>query len=417
VKSEPYTAPVAPLVDDSWDDPPLAEGLSRIALACLVEPGNRELGQLVRARGVQDALDGVLDGRAVTGSLADAVASRLVAADVPLTVLGAHAVASRALETADRLGARIVTPADDEWPRQVEDLALISREDGEREHRNVDPPLCFWVRGAAPLRETLEKSVAVVGSRAVSSYGQHVTREFSFGLARQGWTVVSGGAFGVDATAHRTALGAGAATVAVLACGIERPYPAAHSSLFEQIAEQGLLLTEWPPGAAAYRMRFLTRNRVIAAATRGTIMVEAGTRSGARNTLTYARLLHRPAMVVPGPITSAMSVGCHAELRKPGTILVSRCDQVIEEIGPIGELAALDRGPERAEDALDSTARRLLDAVLPRKAQGAEQLAAVAGVSGLEARRALPMLVAHGFVVVNEAGKYRLAPRPKAPAS
>src|SRR5262249_25147123 len=145
------------------------------------------------------------------------------------------------------------------------------------------------------------------------------------------WTIVSGGAFGIDATAHRSALTAGGLTVAILACGIDRPYPLSHASLFEQIAEDGLLLTEWPPGAAPHRTRFLTRNRVIAAATRGTVVVEAGFRSGARNTLKHARLLDRPAMVVPGPITSAVSVGCHVELRLPGTILVSKFDEVIEE--------------------------------------------------------------------------------------
>jgi DNA processing protein len=183
--------------------------------------------------------------------------------------------------------------------------------------------------------------------------------------------------------------------------------------LFEQITDDGLLISEWPPGAAPYRMRFLTRNRVIAAATRGTVMVEAGARSGARNTLTHARLLHRPAMVVPGPVTSAVSVGCHAELRRPETMLVSRFDEVIEEIGAVGELSALPQGAERPEDVLDATGQRLLDAVQVRTALSAEEIAAGAGLSGREARRNLPLLEMYGFVVVTKSGTYRLAPRPR----
>ena len=163
-------------------------------------------------------------------------------------------------------------------------------------------------------------------------------------------------------------------------------------------------------------MRFLIRNRVIAAATRGTVMVEAGARSGARNTLRYARLLGRPPLVVPGPITSAVSVGCHAELRRGGARLVSRFEEVIEEIGQVGELAELPQGPAQLEDTLDVTARRLLDAVLPRKALTAEEIAAAAGLTGREARRNLPLLETYGFVVATESGGYRLAPRRKRPA-
>lgn len=139
-------------------------------------------------------------------------------------------------------------------------------------------------------------------------------------------------------------------------------------------------------------------------------MVEAGSRSGARNTLGHARLLRRPAMVVPGPITSATSVGCHAELREPGTLLVSRVEEIVEEIGHVGELSVPVRGADRPEDGLAPLAARVLDAVLPRKARTAEEIAAVAGVSGRDARRTLPLLEREGFVVGSDNG-YRLAPR------
>jgi DNA processing protein len=387
--------------------------LARIALACLVEPGSRELGILVRHRGADDALSLVLAGRVTSEHLTGSVEARLDSLSLACTAAAACGLAETALERAQRLGARVITPADEEWPQQVEHLALISREDGNRQHRDTDPPLCLWVRGGASVADALDRSVAIVGSRAASSYGQHVTSEFACGLANRDWTIVSGGAFGIDATAHRATLAAGGLTVAVLACGIDRPYPVSHTSLFEQIAEDGLLLTEWPPGAAPHRMRFLTRNRMIAAATRGTVVVEAGSRSGARNTLKHARLLRRPAMVVPGPITSAMSVGCHAELRQPGTVLVSRFDEVIEEIGQVGELAVEDPGPQRPEDVLDSVAAQLLDAVLPRKARTAEEIAAAAGLSEREARRTMPMLEGRGFVVATEGGLYRRALRAR----
>jgi DNA processing protein len=371
----------------------------------------------MRRVGPVDALDVALDGGATSDSLSGSLKARLDRHVLPYTVASARNVAEEALTRAQRLGARVVTPDDDEWPRQVEHLALISRDDGNRLHLDTDPPLCFWVRGGPPLADALDRSAAIVGARAASSYGVHVAAEFAYGLANRDWTVVSGGAFGIDATAHRAAIAAGGLTVAVLACGIDRPYPASHMALFEQIADDGLLITEWPPGSAPHRMRFLTRNRVIAAATRGTIMVEAGIRSGARNTLSHARRLGRPAMVVPGPITSAVSVGCHAELRQPGTTLVSAFDEVIEEIGPIGALAVPPAAPEGPWDGLDTVAKRLLDAVSPRKARSAEEIAAAAGLSGREARRAMPMLEQSGFVVATESGEYRLAVRPNGGAA
>ena len=196
-----------------------------------------------------------------------------------------------------------------------------------------------------------------------TAYGEHVAAQLGYGLAERGWTVVSGGAFGIDAAAHRGALAAGGCTVAVLACGIDRPYPVSHTALFERIGEHGLLLSEWPPGADPHRRRFLIRNRVIAALTRGTVLVEAGVRSGARFTLGRARALNRLAMAVPGPVTSAMSVGSHEELRTGGTILVADADHVIDAVGqhrhrPRARPAGRTRAPRRAHSAAAPGARR-----------------------------------------------------------
>ncbi|WP_432836166.1 DNA-processing protein DprA [Dactylosporangium sp. CA-092794] len=389
------------------------ERMACIALGVLVEPGSRELGLLVRAVGPQEALARATGGYGVSPALAGAVRTRMQAAGVDGTAGVAAQLAERMGELAERLGARIITAADEEWPHDLDDLVHASR-DGHMQRRDTDPPLCLWLRGPLRLAETLERSVSVVGARAVTGYGGYVASEFGYGLAERGWTIVSGGALGVDVTVHRGALAGGGPTVAVLACGIDRAYPAANAVVLEQIGVEGLLLTEWPPGTLPYKTRFLTRNRVIAAATRGTVMVEAGSRSGARSTLGYARMLRRSAMVVPGPINSAMSVGCHIELRQPGTVLVTRVEEIIEEIGSIGELAVPIKGAGRPEDTLDPLQARILDAVRPRRAMSAEQIAAVAGVSGREARRGLPLLEELGFVVSSSEG-YRLKSPPRGP--
>jgi DNA processing protein len=167
----------------------------------------------------------------------------------------------------------------------------------------------------------------------MTSYGQFVASELAYGLAERGWTIVSGGALGIDVTAHRAALTAAGATCAVLAGGIDHMYPVSNSAVFERIAEEGLLVTECPPGTRPHKTTFLTRNRLIAATTLGTVLVEAGTRSGARHTLAHARQLRRTAMVVPGPITSAMSTGCHIELRQPDTVLISTVGDITDAIG------------------------------------------------------------------------------------
>jgi len=374
--------------------------LARVALAHLAEPGRRDLGELVRRLGPVDAVRRLCTGR-VPAALRQATAARLAAADP-------WAVAEEALRRAGDVGARIVTPEDAEWPPQLGDLVRLSRSGSDTIARDTDPPQCLWLRGPLPLDEACERSVAIVGSRASTAYGAHVAAQLAYGLVERGWTVVSGGAFGIDAAAHRAALAADGRTVAVLACGIDRAYPVTHTALFQRIGEHGLLLTEWPPGADPHRRRFLIRNRVIAALTRGTVLVEAGVRSGARFTLGRARALNRLVMAVPGPVTSAMSVGSHEELRVGGTILVADADHVIDAVGSIGtDLAPVRRAEPEPRDALTPLQRQVLDGVRPRKLLTAEEIAAVVGVSTSDARRALPSLELAGYVTAVGAA-YRL---------
>jgi len=227
--------------------------LAYVALSLLVEQGNRDLGIEVAEHGPVATLDRVVAGR-VRAQLYGAAAARLRTGP-PLRS------AQQAVEHAERMGARIITPLDDEWPAQLADLATISRDTAHRIDRDTYPPLCLWVRGPWELAQILGSSVAVVGARAASPYGNHAATELAYGVADRGWTVVSGGAVGIDAAAHRGALTAGRPTVAVLACGLDRPYPVSNSGLFERVAEDGLLVTEWPPGSLPHRHRFLQRVR------------------------------------------------------------------------------------------------------------------------------------------------------------
>jgi DNA processing protein len=228
----------------------------------------------------------------------------------------------------------------------------------------------------------------------------------AFGLAEREWTVVSGGAFGIDAAAHRAALAAGGLTIAVLACGVDRPYPAGNAALFEQIAESGLLISEWPPGADPLRHRFLIRNRVIAAATRGCVVVEAAARSGAAQTMNRVLSLNRVAMVVPGPVTSAMSVGCHEILRtNPQARLVTGLPHVLDEVGRIGEyLIESPRGREHRRDTLDEDSALVLEAVPLRGTTTPDELAAKAGLAVRTVLRKLSLLELAGLIVRRDDG-------------
>jgi DNA processing protein len=383
---------------------------ARIVLGWIVEPGNKHLHRLVSAYGPVEALTMICAGHA-EASLAEAAATRLNGHDP-------REVADKLWERSSRLGVRIITPETPGWPSSLDDLTRISVEGRGTVDRDTYPPQCLWLRGPERLDEVVERSVALIGARACTTYGTHVAAELGYGLADRGWTVVSGGAYGIDAVAHRGALAATGITVAVLACGVDRPYPMSNSALFEQIAEEGLLISEWPPGTAPYKVRFLVRNRVIAALTRGTVLVEASARSGARQTLRRARQLGRRAMAVPGPVTSEASVGCHDELRRDGAEqarLVTSVDQVLEEVGRIGELAEIARGPEQPHDGLDPIEILLLDAAPRRGGAQPTKIAAAAGVSLRDALAKLPSLAMRGHLREHSGGYVR--PLPSGPDS
>ncbi|MBG0568812.1 DNA-protecting protein DprA [Actinoplanes sp. NEAU-A11] len=311
---------------ESAQPPDETDRLARIALTWLVEPGNRTVWSMVERADAPAALERLLAGDIADAPLRAQVIARAATGD-------ARRIAEIALRRAQRIEARLVVPSDGEWPASVNTLAALELDGPGAINRDIRPPLCFWVRGSWPLAEAVDRSAAIVGARAATSYGTQVSSDLAYGLADRGWTVVAGGGFGIEAAAHRGALAAGGRTVAFLSCGVDRPYPAGNSALFDQIADRGLLISEWPIGAEPLRHRFLVRNRIIAAATRGTVIIEAAKRSGAAQTIGRALVLNRPAMVVPGPVTSVMSAGCHEILRsEPAARLVTSVDDVLSEM-------------------------------------------------------------------------------------
>jgi DNA processing protein len=353
-------------------------GLSRIA-----EPGDVQVALAVSAKGPVEVWEKLRRGEPVDG---------VGQAALPGIALKADGHEPRAdLAAADRVGARLVCPDDAEWPDHRLTWSAAQLE--------TPPPLALWVRGRWPLDEAVERSVSVVGARAASSYGLHVAAELASGLARAGFTVVSGGAYGVDAAAHRGALAdGGAPTLAVLANGVDVTYPRGNDRLLARVAEQGLVVSELPPGSHPTRRRFLVRNRLIAALSLGTVVVEAALRSGSLATLDRARALHRDVMAVPGPVVSAMSAGCHVELRKDA-ICVTSAAEVLDTVGSLGDDAAeVRRGPVDLRDGLSDQVRRVLDAVPVRRGAGLAVIAKEAGVLPLVVQQVMPPLQAHGLV-------------------
>lgn len=308
------------------------------------------------------------------------------------------------LEILQRRGGRLITPEDAEWPA----LAFAAfGGSAMRDKARSGPPLVLWVIGPARLDDVAERAAAVVGTRASTAYGDHIAADFAAGLADQDVAVVSGGAYGIDGAAHRSALAADGVTVAVLAGGIDVLYPAGHSALLHRVSTSGLLITEYPPGERPTRHRFLTRNRLVAALTGATVVVEAGIRSGAASTAGWARSLGRVVCAVPGPVTSSASTGCHILLRN-GAELVSRAEEIVELVGRAGELADELPRPTSPLDALSDQERLVYEAFPLRAARTADAIAVASGLSPNAVLGPLTMLEIAGLIERRE-GRWGLA--------
>jgi DNA processing protein len=291
----------------------------------------------------------------------------------------------RDLEIGDRFGARVICPGDDEWPTGLDDLS--------------HPPYCLWVRGPADLGLVCRRSAAVVGARSATAYGEAVAADLAAGLGQRRFAIVSGAAFGIDAAAHRGALAAEATTVAVLASGVERPYPAAHAALISRIAETGAVVSEVAPGSAPTKWRFLQRNRLIATMSRGTVVVEAGLRSGSLNTARSADKHSRVVAAVPGPVTSMMSSGCHQAIRDGLAVLVTDAAEAAEVFGELGTDSIAHRsGPTQPDDDLDPLPHLVLNSLPIRRSLDLTSLGNTAGRSVAEVTGALGVLELRGLV-------------------
>lgn len=367
------------------EDPDAArERYATIVWSHLVEPGDAVAGRLVLAHGWSGAL------RIAMG---DDTAASLTPRELAegrkrwLPRLDAEAV-TQSLRTGARAGVTVVTRADAEWPQHLDDLGPHA-------------PHCLWIRGEAGRLTALQPAVAIVGARAATSYGEHVAMELAADLAGGGVAVVSGGAYGIDGAAHRAALMSGGVTVALLAGGVDRAYPAGHAALIGRVATHGVVVSEVPCGSAPTKWRFLQRNRLIAALTQGTVVVEAGWRSGSLNTAGHAAALGRALGAVPGPITSAASAGCHRLLREYGASCITSADDVRELIGADaltparsgpgsgadhhrdGERPATD-DTTRVTDALSTRSPRAVADIARRAGMAADQVEAILGLLHLE---------------------------------
>jgi DNA processing protein len=386
---------MAPLARGDLDDDRALRMFAAATWSCIVEPGDSIAGRLVDALGHEAALGEVIgggrDGLAREAAAISAAAWQQ-ARDRWLPRLD-RGVVRDALQRAARAGIALVTPEDAAWPAVVDDLG---------EHR----PLVLWVRGdvgaLGGCTPSSAHSVALVGARAATSYGEHVSMELSADLVGRGMTIVSGAAYGIDGAAHRAALTAGGTTVALLAGGADRPYPSGHAQLIERIAASGAVVSEVPCGSPPTKWRFLQRNRLIAALAGATVVVEAGARSGSLNTAGHAAALARPLGAVPGPVTSAASAGCHRLLREFDARCVTNADEVMELLGAASP-ALFDMPSGGHGDRTDDTTR-VRDAMSFRSWRQTADIARRSGLSSTDVTGILGLMALEGEAVRGDGG-------------
>lgn len=364
-----------------------ARAYAHAVWACLVEPGDAVAGRLVRGLGAEEALDHVRADR--VPDLPDLSASEFVAGRERWAPRLRRDDVDRALGLARRAGARLLLPGDPAWPRRLDDLG---------DHA----PLALWVRGDASALHP-PHSVALVGARAATGYGEHVAAELAAGAAASGISVVSGAAYGIDGAAHRGALSAGGSTVAFLAGGVDRAYPSGHADLLGEVQRVGAVVAEVACGTTPTKWRFLARNRLIAALGDATVVVEAGERSGSLNTAGHAAHIGRPLGAVPGPVTSAASAGCHRILREFDAQCISGVDDLRELVGL--DTARASTPAERGHADLS----RLLDALSTRTARTVDEVARLSGLAPAHVRALVGLALLHGLVIEEGSG-WRRAP-------
>lgn len=369
-----------------------SERSARLALSLAVEGGEPAVSEIAALESGRAAWDRVL-----AGEFGPAAATRAAEVDLPPT-----------LALAERCGARFVIPGDDEWPESLTALQFC-----DSVQRRGGVPFGLWLRGPGHLRRLVDRSASLVGSRACSAYGSGVATDMAADLAEAGVAVVSGGAYGIDVAAHRGALAVSGPTICVLANGVDVAYPRGNAAILDRLGGDGLLVSELPPGTTPTRMRFLSRNRLIAALSLGTVVVEAALRSGARNTASWALGCHRPVMAVPGPIDSALSEAPHVLIRNGQAMLVTSAEDVLEMISPAGQhISPIRSGAPRATDSFDAARLAVYEAIPARRRISAGEIALVAGVSMPACLAQLAELERSDFIEGGEDG-WRIRSRQK----
>jgi DNA processing protein len=374
--------------------------LARMALSLICEAGDPRLPDLLSGLGPVDLLASLRAGRSLSGRSAPAAwidAAQAIEVDL-----------ERTRKRADAEGLRWIVPGDAEWPEQLADLDHVPPSGGA-----TGAPLGLWARGGGRLRDVVDRSVSIVGARDCTAYGAEQAAEIAADAASAGFTVVSGAAFGIDACAHRGALAMRRPTVAVLACDAATSYPRAHAALLERVADEGVIVSEQAPGRVPTKARFLARNRLIAALTTGSVVVEARRRSGALNTLAWADQLGRVTMAVPGPVTSQQSVGTHQAIRDGKAILVASGTDVLAALGGLTAVAAEPAlpGSETAFDKLTQDQSRVLDALDWRDPLDVSSVARRSGIERAVAARHLAVLGQQGWAAAVDGSRWVLARR------
>lgn len=408
-------ARVRGMSDDTGIDP--AEAFARAAWTCIAEPGDGVAGLVVNTLGAAAALRLVLT-TAQPERWEAALMEQGEAVDPEGEALRVESIAGgierwrprlnsvdvvRACEQARRVSAQLVVPGDALWPVQVADLGQHA-------------PIALWWRGIPNALRALDNSIALVGARASSGYGEHVAMEAASGLVDRGYAIVSGAAYGIDGMAHRSALASRGLTVAFLAGGLDRFYPRGHDDLLTKIAQSGCIVSELPCGQEPTKWRFLQRNRLIAASSNATVVIEAGWRSGSLNTASHAAEMGRPLGAVPGPVTSPSSAGCHRLLREYDAVCVTNAAEMaalVDDDGGSGDGQAgagtnvADRSGEYTSDET-----RLIDALSTRSPRYSIDVARRSGLSVTTVTSTLAFLELAGAVAERENG-WVLAPKAR----
>lgn len=375
------------------------ELIARAAWTAIVEPSDATAGRVTQELGAVAALEAVARAPERPGAVPETVGSAGVGAaewDAALRRWRARVtprVVADALRGAGRASLTLVTPCDPRWPARLADLGPHA-------------PVSLWVRGHADALVASGSAVSIVGARAATGYGEHVAAELAGGLARDGATVVSGGAYGIDGAAHRAALAEDGLTVAVMAGGADRVYPAGHAHLLQRIARTGAVISEVAPLGAPTKFRFLRRNRLIACLGAATVVVEAARRSGSLSTAGAAAELGRPLGAVPGSVLQTTSAGCHRLLREYDAVCVTSSDDV-RELMRQGIDPALDVRDQAPPSPVDPTALRVRDALGRRAWLTVDEIVRRCGVSPAETMTALGLLGLEGVAEQAE-GRWRL---------